>query len=131
MRSRDTIRLRVFRYFERHVQPDDQPRTIADVAEALVMDRRQAELAIRALAKANSVCVSGGSARSGLFYCFVPGAKPPVDRRGKQKNPKRGAAWAAVRKRQRNLDRAREALRRKRTIAKIEAELPAFARWLG
>lgn len=131
MRSRDTIRLRVFRYFERYVQPDDQPRTIADVAVALGFERCQAEKAVKALLALEKISVCGGSARRGLLYCAVPGSSPPEDLRGKHKQHQTGAAWAAVRKRRSNLSRARAARQRQRAKAQVEADLPAFARWLG
>ncbi len=131
MRTRDTLRLRVFRYFEKHVQPDDQPRSLCDVADVLGLDRRQVEIAVSGLVKLKCVAVCGGTARTGLLYCAVPGATAPIDRRGKHKQHKTGPAWAAARKRQRNLARARAARQLKRTKEKLNADLPAFARWFA
>lgn len=131
MRTRDTLRLRVFRYFEKHVQPDDQPRSIADVASVMCVERERAREALRFLQASNRISVVGGNARRGLLYCAVPGATAPIDRRGKHKQHKTGPAWAAARKRQRNLTRARAARQLKRTKEKLNADLPAFARWFA
>lgn len=90
-----------------------QPRDAEQVAQCLGLEVEQVRPAMRWLAENKKLVDVGGNERAGILYAFVEGATPPEDGRGKHKKHRAGPAWAAVRKRKANLQKAREKKKKK------------------
>ena len=126
MRRDRTILLTVYKAFHAAAF---RPWTASDIAGAVALDVDQVRAAVKRLLLAPASLVKvGGNAKSGLLYQFVEGSPPPEDHRGKHKQHVRRREWAESRKQRQNLSRARMAKAVKARKARIEADLPKWAR---
>lgn len=114
MKARASIRLLVFKYMR---DAGKQPRDAEQVAMSLDLEVEQVRPAMRWLAERKMIADVGGNERAGILFVFVEGATPPEDGRGKHKKHRTGPAWAAVRKRNANLQKAREKKKKKAIVS--------------
>lgn len=126
MRRDRTILLTVYKAFHAAAY---RPWTASDIAGAVALDVDQVRAAVKRLLRPPAcLAMVGGNRKMGLLYQFVEGSPPPEDYRGKHKEHVRRREWAESRKQRQNLSRARMAKAVKARQARIEADLPKWAR---